>query len=119
MSVQRCSMALPREFTACEQLKRCEKWDGSGFCTPRQALVLLPMRQCETEASKVAYHASLSQALIDDNTGHVNVVVCETDYKALKRGIELCRRRCSRSPVVFTSRANHAALRESSLAGFP
>jgi hypothetical protein len=30
----------------------------------------------------------LSQALIDENTGHVNIVVCETDYKALKRGIE-------------------------------
>jgi hypothetical protein len=26
--------------------------------------------------------------LIDDNTGHVNVVVREADYKALKRGIE-------------------------------
>ena len=32
--------------------------------------------------------APLRQALIDDNTGHVNTVVCETDYKALKRGIE-------------------------------
>jgi hypothetical protein len=31
---------------------------------------------------------ALRQALIDDNTGHVNVVVCEADYKALKRGIE-------------------------------
>jgi len=32
--------------------------------------------------------APLRQALIDDNTGHVNIVVCETDYKATKRGIE-------------------------------
>jgi hypothetical protein len=30
----------------------------------------------------------LRQALIDDNTGHVNIVVCETDYEAPKRGIE-------------------------------
>jgi hypothetical protein len=28
------------------------------------------------------------KALIDDNTGHVNVIVCETDFKPLKRGIE-------------------------------
>ena len=38
--------------------------------------------------SPVAYRAPLRQALIDDNAGHVNVVVCETDYRALKRGIE-------------------------------
>ena len=37
----------------------------------------------------IGYRASLRQALIDDNTGHVNVIVCEADYKALKRGIEL------------------------------
>jgi hypothetical protein len=24
---------------------------------------------------------------MDDNTGHVNLVVCETDFKALKRGL--------------------------------
>jgi hypothetical protein len=30
----------------------------------------------------------LRQALIDDNTGHVNILVCEADYKALKRDIE-------------------------------
>jgi hypothetical protein len=30
----------------------------------------------------------LRQALIDDNTGRVNIVVCETDYKALKWGVE-------------------------------
>jgi hypothetical protein len=28
------------------------------------------------------------KALIDRNHGHVNVVVCESDYRALKRGIE-------------------------------
>ena len=30
----------------------------------------------------------MRQSLIDDNTGHVDVIVCEADYKALKRGIE-------------------------------
>jgi hypothetical protein len=30
----------------------------------------------------------LRHALIDDNKGHVNLVVCESDYKALKLGIE-------------------------------
>jgi len=42
----------------------------------------------ETEDSPAGYHAPLRQALIDDNTGNVNVVVCEADYRALKRGIE-------------------------------
>jgi hypothetical protein len=50
--------------------------------------VLLPMQESETDDSPVAYRAPLRQALIDDNTRHVNVVVCETDYKAIKRGIE-------------------------------
>jgi len=31
--------------------------------------------------------ATLRRALIDANTGHVNLVVCERDYAALKRGI--------------------------------
>ena len=39
-------------------------------------------------ASPVAYRAPLRQALIDDNPGYVNVVVCAADYAALKRGIE-------------------------------
>jgi hypothetical protein len=30
----------------------------------------------------------LRQTLIDKNERHVNVIVCETDYRALKRGIE-------------------------------
>ena len=41
----------------------------------------------ENEESPVAYRTPLRQALIDDNAGHVNVVVCEADYRALKRGI--------------------------------
>ena len=51
-------------------------------------MVLLPIRPGETDESPVAYQAPLRQALIDDNTGHVNIVVCEADYQALKRGIE-------------------------------
>jgi hypothetical protein len=38
--------------------------------------------------SPSAYLAPLRQALIDKNKQHVNVVVCESDYRALKRGIE-------------------------------
>ena len=55
---------------------------------PGQAAVLLPPKDGETAESRVAYRASLRQALIDDNAGHVNVVVCEADYMALMLGIE-------------------------------
>jgi hypothetical protein len=47
----------------------------------------LPPRKGETDASPVAYLAPLRQALIDKDNGHVNIVVCESDYHALKRGI--------------------------------
>jgi hypothetical protein len=30
----------------------------------------------------------LRQTLIDNNDRHVNVIVCESDYRALRRGIE-------------------------------
>ena len=59
-----------------------------GGLVPGRALVLLPVKEGETDESPVAYCAPLRQALIDDNSGHVNVVVCEADYRALKRGIE-------------------------------
>jgi hypothetical protein len=59
-----------------------------GGLKPRQALVLLPVKSEENENSPAAYLAPLRQALIDKNTRHVNVVVCESDYRALKRGIE-------------------------------
>jgi len=59
-----------------------------GALAPGQALVLLPIGEGETDESPAAYRAPLRQALIDDNAGHVNVVVCEADYRALKRGIE-------------------------------
>jgi len=41
-------------------------------------LVLLPLQNGDIDDSPVAYRAPLRQALIDDNTGHVNIVVCET-----------------------------------------
>jgi hypothetical protein len=43
---------------------------------------------CRSKTMNPAYLAPLRQALIDDNSGHVNLVVCESDYRALKRGIE-------------------------------
>ena len=46
-----------------------------------------PSRKERPTSSPAAYRAPLRQALIDDNNGHVNVVVCEADYRALKRGI--------------------------------
>jgi hypothetical protein len=60
---------------------------GAGL-TAGQALVLLPPKEGETDDSPAAYIAPLRQALIDKNCGHVNIVVCESDYRALKRGVE-------------------------------
>ena len=40
------------------------------------------------ENSLAGYLAPLRQTLIDNNERHVNVVVCESDYRALKRGIQ-------------------------------
>ena len=53
-----------------------------------QAMVLLPPKKGEAEDAPAADIAPLRQALIDDNTGYVNVVVSEADYQALKGGIE-------------------------------
>jgi hypothetical protein len=36
-----------------------------------------------------AYRAPLRQALIDDHSRHMNVIVCKANYNALKRGIEI------------------------------
>jgi len=59
-----------------------------GALKPGQAFVLLPPREGMTDDSPAGYFAPLRQALIDKNKRHVNVVVCEDDYRALKRGIE-------------------------------
>ena len=64
-----------REDRAC----MAAKGRGGGL-KPGQAAVLLPPKEGETHESPVAYRAPLRQALIDDNNGHVNVVVCEADY---------------------------------------
>jgi hypothetical protein len=87
---------MPKGFNLrCAAGKTARVWlQGRGSALmPGQALVLLPMLEGETDDSPVSHRAPLRQALIDDNTGHVNVVVCEGDYNALKRGIEHLRRR--------------------------
>jgi hypothetical protein len=56
--------------------------------SPARRWSWLPPQSNETAESLVAYMVPLRHALIDDNKGHVNLVVCESDYKALKLGIE-------------------------------
>ena len=82
---------MPKGFNLqCAAGKTARVWlqGKGGGLKPGQAAVLLPPKAGETDQSPVAYRASLRQALIDDNAGHVNVVVSEADYRALKRGIE-------------------------------
>jgi hypothetical protein len=43
-------------------------------------MVLLPPKEGQNAQSSAAYLAPLRQAVIDKNSGHVNVVVCERDY---------------------------------------
>jgi hypothetical protein len=81
---------MPKGFDPrCGAGKTARVWlqfKGGGL-KPGQAPVLLPLKDGETSESPAAYIAPLRQVLIDKNTGHVNVVVCESDYRALKRGI--------------------------------
>jgi len=82
---------MPKGFDlrcAAGKLERVWLQGKGGGLKPGQAAVLLPLKEGETAESPAAYVAPLRQALIDRNTGHVNVVVCESDYRALKRGIE-------------------------------
>jgi hypothetical protein len=82
---------MPKGFNLrCAAGKTARVWlqGKGGALRPGQAFVLLPIQPGETENSPAGYRAPLRQALIDDNTGHVNLLVCEADYKALKRGIE-------------------------------
>jgi hypothetical protein len=51
-------------------------------------VVLLTLQEGETADSQTGYVTDLRTALIDDNSGFVNVVVCESGYRALIRGIE-------------------------------
>jgi hypothetical protein len=59
-----------------------------GALTPGQALVLLAVEEGEMDQSPAAYRTPLRRALIDDKPDSVRVVLCATDYEALKRGIE-------------------------------
>ena len=59
-----------------------------GGLKPGEAAVLLPQKEGETDEFPVAFRAPLRQALVNDNAGHVNVIVCEADYRVLKRGVE-------------------------------
>jgi hypothetical protein len=61
---------------------------GGMLHTNGVALVLFPVGEGETDHSPAGYLTDIRTALIDDNNGHVNVVVCESDYRALKRGVE-------------------------------
>ena len=82
---------MPKGFQIrCGAGKTAQVWlqGKGGGLTPGKAIVLLPPREGETADSPAAYVAPLGQTLIDDNPGHVNIVVCEADYRALKRGIE-------------------------------
>ena len=82
---------MPKVFNLqCAAGKTARVWlqGKGGGLKPGQAAVLLPPKEGETDESPIAYRAPLRKALIDDNAGHVNVMVCETDYRALKRGIE-------------------------------
>ena len=81
---------MPKGFNLqCAAGQTARVWlQGKGGLKPGQAAVLLPPKEGETDESPVAYRAPLCQALIDENAGHVNVIVSEADYHALKRGIE-------------------------------
>jgi hypothetical protein len=82
---------MPKGFNLrCGAGKTARVWlqGKGGALTPGNAFVLLPIKERETEESPAGYYTSLRQALVDENTGHVNLIVCDADYDALKRGIE-------------------------------
>jgi hypothetical protein len=73
----------------CAAGKTAHVWqqgEGGGL-KPGQTFVLLPKKENEGPNAAARYFAPLRTALIDDNDGHVSVFVCESDYRALKRGI--------------------------------
>jgi hypothetical protein len=82
---------MPKGFDLrCGAGKTARVWvqGKGGALKPGQAMVLLPLREGEDENSLAGYLAPLRQTLIDNNNWHVSVIVCESDYRALKRGIE-------------------------------
>jgi hypothetical protein len=81
---------MPKGFDLrCGAGKTARVWlqGKGGALKPGQAFVLLPGKEGEDESAPAGYLSGRRQALINKNQGHVNVVVCETDYRALKRGI--------------------------------
>jgi hypothetical protein len=58
-----------------------------GGLRPGQVFMLLPVREGEGDDASAGYLAPLRKALIEDNRRHVNLVVCEQDYRVLKGGI--------------------------------
>jgi hypothetical protein len=76
--------------TACVWLR-----GKGGGLKPGQALVLLPLKSGENQNSPAGYLGPLREALIEKNKRHVNVVVCEADYRALKRASAIWGRDCN------------------------
>jgi hypothetical protein len=70
-----------REDRACVAARK-------GWWAEAEAGVRAPSKEKGGPDAAAGYLAPLRQAPIDRNHGHVNVVVCESDYSALKRGIE-------------------------------
>ena len=82
---------MPKGFDLrCSAGKTARVWiqGKGGGLKPGQAMVLLPIREGEDEHSLAGYLAPLRQTLIDNNERHVNVIVCEANYRTLKRGIQ-------------------------------
>jgi hypothetical protein len=80
----------PLDDRRCAAGKTARVWQQGkgGGLKPGQAFVLLPAKEEEGADTTAGYLSPLRTALIDRNHGHVNVVVCESDYRALKRGVE-------------------------------
>jgi hypothetical protein len=76
---------VPEEFHLwCGADKTARVWlQGDGGSIKRVRLW-----SCSRFEILVAYITPLRCALIDANMGHANLVVCESDYAALGRGIE-------------------------------
>jgi hypothetical protein len=70
----------------CAAVKTARVWlqGKGGGQKPRQAFVVLPAKVGEGENAVAGYLSPMRQALIERNAGHVQVFVCESDYRALK-----------------------------------
>jgi hypothetical protein len=82
---------MPKGFEMrCGACKIARVWlhgKGRGLQTGR-AFVLLPAKEGKGETASAGYLSPLRQALIERNPGRVQVFVCESDYRTLKRGID-------------------------------